>query len=264
METFHRHLITHADHAIAAPLAESAVETVLERAMRGIEEPRLLDLGCGEGAWLNRALAARPDATAVGVDIDGPGLARGTAEAERLRVADRLRLVEGDVSGYVPEQPGDVVLSVGATHAFGGMLPALRAAGKLVAPGGTLVFGECFWEREPGPAVLEQLGAERGEYRDLAGTVELIAAEGWQPVYGHTSSLAEWDDYEWNWVGSLTRWALDHPEHPRGAEELAAAQRHRAVWLGGYRGTLGFATLVLRRKPAGHVPPAADRAADPG
>jgi len=61
------------------------------------------------------------------------------------------------------------------------------------------------------------------------------------------SDAAEWDNYEWSWVGSLTEWALDNPGHPDAAEALAAAREHRDEWLRGYRGVLGFATLVLRR-----------------
>ncbi|HEU5109332.1 MAG TPA: SAM-dependent methyltransferase, partial [Micromonosporaceae bacterium] len=67
------------------------------------------------------------------------------------------------------------------------------------------------------------------------------------PVYAHVSDAAEWDDYEWSWVGSLTEWALDNPGHPDAAEALRVAREHRDGWLRGYRDVLGFATLVLRR-----------------
>ncbi|MFC5034729.1 MULTISPECIES: hypothetical protein [Streptomyces] len=61
------------------------------------------------------------------------------------------------------------------------------------------------------------------------------------------STLQVWDDYEWSWTGSLSQWALDHPEHPDNGEALKAAAEHRHTWLHGYRGTLGFVTLLLRR-----------------
>ena len=66
-------------------------------------------------------------------------------------------------------------------------------------------------------------------------------------MYAHVSDAAEWDDYEWSWTGSLTEWALDNPGHPDAAGALAAAREHRDQWLRGYRGVLGFVTLVLRR-----------------
>jgi SAM-dependent methyltransferase len=247
--SYQRHMITHAGHPIAAPLSEASVREVLRRAGGS----RLLDLGCGQAIWPLRALAADPGARAVGIDVNGDGLAWAAKEAERLGVADRLELHEMSAADYRPTEPFDAVLCVGATHAFGGLLPTLAAARRHLAPGGCVVVGEGFWERDPGPAALDALGATAADYAGLAGTVDQIVADGWAPVYGHTSTLDEWDEYEWSWTGSLTRWALDHPEHPSAADATATAVEHREGWLHGYRGTLGFLTLVLRaqQSPSG-------------
>lgn len=43
-------------------------------------------------------------------------------------------------------------------------------------------------------------------------------------MYAHVSDVAEWDDYEWSWTGSLTEWALDNPGHPDAAEALTLAE----------------------------------------
>jgi SAM-dependent methyltransferase len=240
--SYQRHMITHADHPIAAPLSEDAIAAVLRHA----DATRLLDLGCGQAIWPLRALTHRPGARAVGIDVNGDGLAWAAKEAERLGVADRLELHEMSAADYRSPEPFDAVLCVGATHAFGGLLPTLAAARRHLAPGGRVVVGEGFWEREPGPAALAALGAEPGDFADLSGTVDEILADGWAPVHGHTSTLDEWDAYEWSWTGSLTRWALDHADHPSAAEAMTTAAEHRTGWLHGYRGTLGFVTLVLR------------------
>ncbi|MCK1814769.1 class I SAM-dependent methyltransferase [Streptomyces sp. XM4011] len=249
MQPYNRHLITHARHPIAAPLHPHSVLDLIERAVGDDDaaRPRILDLGCGEGAWLLEVLAHFPGARAVGVDIDGGGLARAAEQAEALGVADRLELHEMPAADYRAAERFDVVLNVGATHAFGGLLPTLEAARAHLAPGGRALIGDGFWEREPTPAVLEILGESPDAYADLAGTVDRITGAGWTPVYGHTSTLDEWDDYEWSWTGSLAEWALDHPDHPRAGEAAETAAAHRTAWLHGYRGTLGFVTLVLRR-----------------
>ncbi|WP_103529767.1 cyclopropane-fatty-acyl-phospholipid synthase family protein [Streptomyces sp. SM12] len=249
MQSYHRHLVTHADHPVAAPLSEDSVRVLLDRAMPRDRAPLLLDLGCGQGTWLLRALAARPDAEGVGVDIDPAGIDHGLREAERLGLAEKLRLVTEDASRYPVDRPGDVVLCVGATHAFGGLLPSLEAAAAHLAPGGTVLLGEGFWERPPGPDALRVLGCDADAYDDLAGTVRRVTDAGWTPVYGHVSTAAEWDDYEWSWTGSLARWALEHPGHPEAPGAAALAADHRTGWLTGYRGTLGFVTLALRRTP---------------
>ncbi|MEW2418206.1 class I SAM-dependent methyltransferase [Streptomyces sp. NPDC046866] len=236
--------LAHVDHPIAAPLFDGSVRTLLDRALpRGDE--RVLDLGCAEAAWLLSALAGRPGLRADGVDVNASALAKGRAAADAAGLGDRLTLHTGDATAFEAPQPYDLVLCVGATHAFGGLLPALEAARGHLAPGGSVLVGDGFWERKPGPETLAA-GFEADEYTDLATTVERISAAGWTPVYGHVSTLAEWDAYEWSWTGSLSRWALEHPDHPDAAEALDIARTHRNEWLRGYRGTLGFVTLQVR------------------
>ncbi|MEU4895349.1 class I SAM-dependent methyltransferase [Streptomyces sp. NPDC044780] len=244
--------LAHADHPIAAPLAEESVGRLLDRAMADAADradARALDLGCGRGAWLRRLLARYPSIRAEGVDVDGAALELARADAEEAGVADRLVVHETDAAGFASAHRFDVVLSVGAAHAFGGLLPTLAAARELLAPGGHVLVGDGFWEREPDTAALSALGATRDDYADLATTVDRVVADGWVPVYGHVSTAGEWDDYEWSWTGSLSRWALDHGMEPEAADAHKAAAEHRSQWLNGYRGTLGFITLVLRPAP---------------
>jgi cyclopropane fatty-acyl-phospholipid synthase-like methyltransferase len=239
--------LAHAHHPIAAPLADESVARLLDRATAGREDGRALDLGCGEGAWVIRALAARPGWQAVGVDLDAGALARARETATALGVERRIGLHHRDAREFTAKDPFDLVLCVGSTHAFGGLLPTLAAVRELLAPGGRLLVGDGFWQREPSPAALDGLGATREEFADLATTTDRVLAAGWTPVSGYVSTEQEWDDYEFAWTGSLAEWALDHPDHPDAAAAREAADRHRAEWLHGYRGTLGFVTYLLRR-----------------
>lgn len=238
--------LAHQDHPIAAPLSDATVRRLLDRALpRGDE--RLLDLGCGQGEWLIRALSPRPAAQADGVDLSPTALAAAGRAAAAAGLDGRLTLHERDAARFAAPHTFDVVLSVGAAHAFGGLLPALSAARGHLAADGCVLVGDGFWEREPTPAALDALGASSAEFDDLATTVDRVTADGWTPVYGHVSTAEEWDDYEWAWTGSLARWALDNPGDPGSAAAREAAQEHRDGWLRGYRGVLGFVTLLLRR-----------------
>ncbi|MFF7995373.1 SAM-dependent methyltransferase [Kitasatospora xanthocidica] len=239
--------LAHAHHPIAAPLADESVARLLDRATAGREEGRALDLGCGEGAWLLRALAPRPGWQAVGVDLDARALTLARETATALGVERRIGLHHQDATEFTTKQPFDLVLCVGSTHAFGGLLPTLAAARELLAPGGRLLLGDGFWQREPSQAALDGLGAAREDYADLATTTDRVMAEGWTPVSGYVSTEHEWDDYEFAWTGTLAEWALDHPDHPDAAAAREAADRHRTEWLHGYRGTFGFVTYLLRR-----------------
>ncbi|MBP1783014.1 MULTISPECIES: SAM-dependent methyltransferase [Micromonospora] len=238
--------IAHSHHPIAAPLSGVNVNRLLRRAGRR-PAARILDLGCGEAAWALQALAHHPDGHADGVDLNPYALERATEAAAVRGLADRLTLHERDARSYVPDGDYDLVLCVGSTHAFGGFGETLELAGRHVNADGVLMVGEGFWQVPPTPQALAALGAKPDDHTDLAGLVAAAEQAGWTPVYAHVSDAAEWDDYEWSWTGSLTEWALDNPGHPDAAGALATAREHRDQWLRGYRGVLGFVTLVLRR-----------------
>ncbi|MFC7304859.1 SAM-dependent methyltransferase [Streptomyces monticola] len=238
--------IAHGDHPIAAPLHDAEVDKLLDRALtRGDEH--VLDLGCGEAPWLVRAAAGRPGVRADGVDLSESALDRGREHIAAAGLSDRVTLHLQDAADYRAPHQYDLVVCVGATHAFGGLLPTLEACRKHVAPGGTVLIGDGFWERAPGPETL-RVGFSEEEFMDLPNTVDQVVLDQWIPVYGHVSTLDEWDDYEWSWTGSLSRWALDHSDDPDSAEALQTAAQHRTDWLRGYRGTLGFVTMLLRQE----------------
>ncbi|MGW7433404.1 SAM-dependent methyltransferase [Streptomyces sp. NPDC054861] len=235
-------MIAHADHPIKAPLDDDSVDQLLGHGLpRGDE--RVLDLGCGTAEWLLRALTARPSLYAEGVDVSQVSLARARRAAGERGVDGRLVLHRQEAADYVSTQPFDLVVSVGATHAFGGLLPTLAAAREHLAPGGRVLIGESFWDSAPSPAAVEMFG----DLADLATTVDSVVADGWTPVHGHVSTRGELDAYEWACWGSLALWALDHPAHPGAAQALEMATAQRSQWLHGYRDSFGFLCLVLRR-----------------
>jgi SAM-dependent methyltransferase len=241
--------IAHAHHPIAAPVSGVTVNRLLRRADRR-PAARILDLGCGEGAWALQALAHCPDGQADGIDLNRYALERAAAVATSRGLDERLTLHERDARSYVPDGDYDLVFCVGAAHALGGLTATLTTAGRHVNPDGVLLVGEAFWQCPPTPAALDALDAKPADFTDLAGVVETAGRAGWTPVYAHVSDPAERDDYAWSWTGSLTEWALDNPGHPDAAGALALAREHRTRWLRGYRDVLGFVTLVLRRGPS--------------
>ncbi|WP_424210608.1 SAM-dependent methyltransferase [Streptomyces sp. BI20] len=236
--------IAHADHPIKAPLDDVSVRLLLDHVIRRGDE-RVLDLGCGTGEWLLRALVAHPGVWAEGVDVSGVSLERARQAAERLGVGERLVLHEREAAGYVSDGPFDVVLCVGSTHAFGGLLPALGAMREHVAPGGRVLVGDVFWDGVPSQEAVGLFG----EVQDLAGTVERVVADGWVPLRGHVSDRRELDAYEWALWGSLGAWALERPGDPDSASALETAASRLSEWLRVYRDGFGFLSLVLGRVP---------------
>ncbi|MER5728140.1 class I SAM-dependent methyltransferase [Streptomyces sp. NPDC002138] len=234
--------IAHTRHPIKAPLDDTSVQRLLDSGVAR-DQARLVDLGCGTAEWLLRALAAHPGARAEGVDVSPEALEQASAAARARGLQDRLVLHQQAAADFTAPHPFDLILSVGSTHAFGGLLPTLDAAAAQLAPGGRVLIGDGFWEREPTPEAVEMLG----NYADLATTLDKITAAGWTPVLGHVSTRRELDDYEWALWGTLADWALDHPDDADSAQALETAAERRSEWLGTYRESFGFLTLVLRR-----------------
>ncbi|MFQ1002578.1 SAM-dependent methyltransferase [Modestobacter sp. SSW1-42] len=237
-----RSAITHAHHPIAAPVSPESLRALLDR----VTVPpggRVVDLGCGHGVWLTELLARRPSTTGVGVDLDLPDDAGVAAAARGL--GGRVRWEQADATGWTGGT-FDVVLCVGATHAFGGLDGTLTAARRHLRLGGQLLLGDGIWEGPPSAAAQEVLGDWPGGLTDLPGFLDRARAYGFEPGYGHVSTLGEWDEYEFSWTGSLVAWALqDTGPGPERDEALAAARDHREAWVRGWRRELGFVTVLL-------------------
>jgi SAM-dependent methyltransferase len=111
---------------------------VLVEEIDGMEPGTALDLGCGEGAdsiWL-----AEQGWRVTGADISQVALERAAAHAAGVGVADRITWERHDFSQSIPSGPFDLV-SAQFLHSpvDDPRDPALRAAARAVAPGGTLL-----------------------------------------------------------------------------------------------------------------------------
>ena len=231
--------IAHQWHPVAAPVSDDTVR----RLVRRLEVPpdgRVLDLGCGSGEWLRAAVGPVATTEGVGVDTSPEALEVARDRTRRRALDERIRFEQADAATWEGGR-FDVVLCVGATHALGGLAGALTAIRRHLRPGGCVLLGEGFWERTPSP---EALGA-LGELPSLPELVDEVSRQDLEPGYGHVSTSAEWDDYEWSWTGALTEWALSDAAGDDRAEALGLARAHRRQWLAGYRGELGFLTVVL-------------------
>ena len=103
---------------------------------------RLLDAGCGSGAWSLELASRRPGWTIVGVDVDAPSIAAAEERRKSLSLSN-ASFVEADFLAFRPAQRFDVVLSVASAHYLvqAGKGKALfDAFASWLAPGGLLVL----------------------------------------------------------------------------------------------------------------------------
>ncbi|MGW4866620.1 SAM-dependent methyltransferase [Streptomyces chartreusis] len=232
------------------PLSEARAQGLVRR-LAGTDPRTVLDIGCGWGELMLRVLAAAPQATGVGVDLNAEDLARGRLNAEARGLAERARFVEESATG-TSRGPADLVLCVGSSQALGPAEPpghfaeALRELRRLVSDDGRVLLGEGFWQRPPTAAELAGMWPEAAvsDHHDLAALLDLVVAAGFRPEWTETANLDEWEEFESAYQADAEVWLARNPGHPLADETRERLDRHRAQWMS-YRGVLGLAYLTL-------------------
>lgn len=240
----------HEDLTFHGPLSEERAARLIQ-SLLPLDRAHVLDAGCGWAELLLRLLAAEPTATGTGLDLDAAAIAHGQANAVERGLASRVTLRVADVARFEPDSPFDAVIVNGASQVWGGdplqhTANALTAVRKLLRPGGKLLLGEGFWEREPTAEQLAAMPVPRAQYGSLADLVDLAHTHGYRLLGVEQASLDEWDVFENGHGLAWERWLRANPDSPHADEIRAKADTHRTYRLRGWRGTLGLAYLTLQ------------------
>jgi hypothetical protein len=170
------------------------------------------------------------------------------AARERARasaVADRVEIVESDAKDFEIERAGyDAALCLGASFAFDGLEPTVRALAEAVQPRGLVAVGEPFWRTWPLPD-----GFDVEDYTDfvpLPETVERFESAGVEVVSLIASSQDDWDRYESLRWFSLEEWLVANADDPDAEEFRRRGQHTRDRYLRWTRDLLGWAIFVCR------------------
>jgi cyclopropane fatty-acyl-phospholipid synthase-like methyltransferase len=223
------------------PLSEEHAQLLLER-LDIRQGASLLDLGCGWGELLLRAVNSAGVTTGIGVDMDAQAIARGRALAIDCGLDGRVTFIGGSVDAC--RQAADRVICIGSAHAWNGAQAALTALSGHVRPGGRLLFGDGCWEHPPTDDAARLFGDDVRAIDDL---VECAQGSGWRVLHLSTADQRERDDFESTWRAGRQEWLLANPNHEQARavrDELNAEFRQ---YVGTYRGVLGFCYLVLAR-----------------
>ena len=150
--------------AAAAPLPDERAAALVER-LPIAPGRHVLALGGGANELLLRILARRPATTGTAVALDREAQAWGRRRAVERGLQERVDFVEADVREL--EDRGDIVLCVGAAHAWGGIGATLAALRERVERGGLVLFGEGLRTNASGQEELVAV-AERSGFRVLS------------------------------------------------------------------------------------------------
>ncbi len=174
---------------VPRPETEILVEAVLAR-RGGRPVRRVLDLGTGTGCIVLALLRELPAALGIGLDRSETALACAEENAQRLGLAQRLRLVEGDWAD-APAGPFDLVVGNPPYVAEGelaGLQPEVRDhEPRLALAGGgdgldpyRAIVPLAAARLEPGGLVALEHGAGQG-----AAVAALLAAAGFVDIAQH-------------------------------------------------------------------------------
>ena len=185
---------------VPRPETETLVESALARTPD--RELRALEIGTGSGAVALAFLVERKRARITATDISAGALELAARNAQRLGLADRIRLAEGDLFEPVAGERFDLVVSNPPYLAGGeasGLAPELAheperalfsgpsgfevldrlvaAAPAVLEPGGWLALETAPDQAEPVRAACERQGlVETAVVRDLGGRARVVVA----------------------------------------------------------------------------------------
>jgi SAM-dependent methyltransferase len=230
--------VRHAAMRWNAPLSEAHAAVLLD-AFELESGGRVLDLGCGWGELLCRAVEHEPTLVGVGVDTDAAALARGEALAAARGLGERVTF--RNAGGEAWTHPADRVICVGAGHIWGGHGRALAALAGLVGPGGRLLYGDGYLEAGSSEFTTKLFG----ELGPLGDVLAAARDADWRVLHLSVSDQLEWDEFESSYRAGPERWLLDNPDAEGAPEARAWLDMRMREYVDGYRGELGFCWLVL-------------------
>ena len=119
---------------------------------------RVVDIHCGGGRWLIAMARRFPRLELVGVEFEADSVARARQHVEEEGLADRISIVQADVTNLAVTRPFDLAYFQYALHQLPDAVTGLSRAWAALGPGGRLIVLD--W---PLPSDPEEFRTRHGE-----------------------------------------------------------------------------------------------------
>ena len=210
------------------------------------EKLHIADLGCGWGHLLVDIVMHLPQSTGTGYDSDQFLIEHATAVVATFANEERITFSVADCTQVT--EHSDVLICMGSTHAWPCLEDALTSFEQTLRPEGQLIIGVPYWENSPSDAACHALDTTQDGLPNEMSLRTLVTESGFDITGFRASTLAEWDAFEIAWCASRVIWLRENPNHPDFARYAEQLEKHRAMWLDGYRTYLGFAVIVATKQ----------------
>ncbi|MDR1277104.1 MAG: class I SAM-dependent methyltransferase [Candidatus Accumulibacter sp.] len=237
--------ITESAHRIHNPITPEKLAT-LGAALRLESGCRVLDLGSGSGEMLC-TWARDHGVIGTGIDMSPLFTEQAKLRAVELGVADRVKFIHDDATGYVSDEKVGVAACVGATWIAGGFAGTIELLARSLRTGGIILVGEPYWRRLP-PTEEVAKGCLAHAISDFLMLPELLASFGrlgYDIVEMVLADQDGWDRYEAaKWL-TMRRWLEANPDD-EFVEEVRSQLRSEPVRHAAYtREYLGWGVFAL-------------------
>ncbi len=223
--------ITESAHRIHNPFTPDKFAT-LGMVLRMEPGTRVLDLGSGSGEML--CTWAR-DYGIIGVGIDMSPLFTTQAQlrAEKLKVADQVRFIHDDASGYIAHEKVGIAACIGATWIGGGVAGTIELLEKSLSSEGIILIGEPYWLQVPPTEEIAKhcLANSIADFLTLPELLTSFSKLGYDVVEMVLADKEGWDRYEAaKWL-TMRRWLKANPDDELAQEvrDLLTAEPVRHV-----------------------------------
>lgn len=230
------------------PVCDKRIESALSR-VPWRERMSVIDIGSGAGQLLIK-LVEQHNVHAIAVERESIFVDEMHKRMGDHIPAHAIVIHQTPVAEFLQTHASDrydVVVCIGAGHAFGGEDAAMRRLAGLVMPGGYLIFGAGYWKQTPAPEYLASFGGTVEEMGTHSKHVEVGVSLGLTPLFATTASNDEWDEYEWRYATNIENYVAANPNDPDSPAMLARCRSWRAAYLRWGRDTMGFGVYVFRK-----------------